>query len=827
MATFRWIRGVLRKTNADAAAAAKPHGKRTHLQLDAMEPRLVMAQNVWIPQRMDPTPGVDSSRQVFQLFRPVTDQLLPPLQASEVTVSGSVSLNNAGSYRINVLETGYDQGNSFTLSFSGTVTFSLNQSGSLGTAGWGLNSSTLSQTADLAWSFTESEPDGDLLASTTGYSAFTTIALGTAIVDAYFAKGFNWAPLADELLIVNGVNLASVYAKYFTVDETDGEESYALTVAGQRLVAGIGQQALPNQLQTGVQSYAYTLESNFTYVNAGTNTFSLYEQGTWSLGIWAMDSVAYSETGYDPLDPLLGYGFTFQESGSLVQTGTGSRSGSDQAGGGSFSPRLGPAGQATSGGASSAQTVSQSFQFVNVVLFDYVESGSGVGYDLSQTGTFAQSTFRFADVEFDAVGAGSYALDLTGTNDSSGNYTLTESTDGLQSASQFFRETRRQGSGAFTESAAFTRAEAGSGNFSISNRGRSESARFEFSTATFVASTAGQFSYALADDYDSTTSGTFVQQGTGVPGAEPPGAFASGSTLPNVQVAGVYRQVGSSNSSFTQFGTFANDVTLAGVMGNSVYSLSCYVLDSRQSGTYSSTASNASTEIGTATSLGSGTSSDPSGGISLWAAEHSYSFASSYDSLRTAVGSASQATYQAGAYGNGKFSLTSAVYSQSSTGQWTANGSADSYSSGNFSSTADTTRQTSGYQGLSIETTNVLSNGTFSSGYGETFSQSGSDSLQMGQSGFFGDTGFAFSLGTILYQATGSSYGTSTVEGWNDYTSLVTTTKSVWSNQSVIGPFGPADASTGTTPALARIFHCDWRLAAKCRWGVEDRDSGV
>ncbi|MBX9679140.1 MAG: nucleotidyltransferase domain-containing protein, partial [Gemmataceae bacterium] len=26
---------------------------------------------------------------------------------------------------------------------------------------------------------------------------------------------------------------------------------------------------------------------------------------------------------------------------------------------------------------------------------------------------------------------------------------------------------------------------------------------------------------------------------------------------------------------------------------------------------------------------------------------------------------------------------------------------------------------------------------------------------------------------------------------------------------------------------LARIFHCDWRLAAKCRWDVEDRDSGV
>jgi hypothetical protein len=88
------------------------------------------------PLRLSPIDGAAASNQGATLFRPAATDLDPTLGLSSATISvaGSFSLTDTGSYTLSLKESGPDGSGSFTFTESGTLTFSLTEQGTF-TAG--------------------------------------------------------------------------------------------------------------------------------------------------------------------------------------------------------------------------------------------------------------------------------------------------------------------------------------------------------------------------------------------------------------------------------------------------------------------------------------------------------------------------------------------------------------------------------------------------------------------------------------------------------------------------------------------------------------------
>jgi hypothetical protein len=274
--------------------------------LERLEVRELLANNVWLPERLAPLDGTTQTGVGAQLFLPATAMLLPGigLQNTSVAVSGSWNLDDSGDYSLTLTQAGpFDgSGDRYTFSASGPVTFTLTELGTFSNSGFSSSSVVLTQTATLSWSFVETDGSGQTVQSLGGSDTFTVPDGGTAPFDPYFPAGFNWLPLLKQESSLHSLGLTSLAADSLSVGESAGSETYVFQrTGGLATVTGTVVQPLTDDLlESGQQSWSETAVEQFNSTNQGQDSFALSELGTFAGNSYALGSVSYQEAGRRP-----------------------------------------------------------------------------------------------------------------------------------------------------------------------------------------------------------------------------------------------------------------------------------------------------------------------------------------------------------------------------------------------------------------------------------------------------------------------------------------------------------------------------------------------
>src|SRR5262249_54735214 len=96
--------------------------------------------------------------QMFQIFTPATASVLPQftLTSETNTVTGDIAFVATGNYYLDFQQSGTIGDNTFVLTESGTVTYTLTETGTFS----GITDFSLAQTASLGWTWLESDSNG-------------------------------------------------------------------------------------------------------------------------------------------------------------------------------------------------------------------------------------------------------------------------------------------------------------------------------------------------------------------------------------------------------------------------------------------------------------------------------------------------------------------------------------------------------------------------------------------------------------------------------------------------------------------------------------------
>src|SRR5262245_6507017 len=291
--------GVSRRVRPSSTPITR---KRTDLQLDPLEVRLLPSGNVWLPQQLQPVDGAQQYNQSFQVFRPADGNIMPDLGMNTGTVAftANFSLTQAGIYSVSLAASGpIHQDNSYVFTESGTITFSLTELGTASLGHFGVGSITSIQTASLDWTFTEKNQSGDTVSYSSGHETFTLTGTPSAPFDGLFAAGFNWLDPTWHVSSANNLDLPNLSASTWSVN-ANGTETYDFELlSGLLTLSGNATHPLYDSIgQDGQESYSVALGESITHANQGSDTFTLSETGSYSPSAgFTFANVSYHEQG--------------------------------------------------------------------------------------------------------------------------------------------------------------------------------------------------------------------------------------------------------------------------------------------------------------------------------------------------------------------------------------------------------------------------------------------------------------------------------------------------------------------------------------------------
>jgi hypothetical protein len=749
--------------------------KDVHPALEQLEVRWLFDVNVWLPQRLDPLDGTTQANPASPLFRPATTGLLSQLglQSTVVSASGNFSLTDNGHYSLSLTQSGPDGGNTFySFTESGPVTFNLTELGSFTAAGFSTTSVTLTETASVSWSFLVTDDNGHTLSYQSGSNTFTAQGSGAAPFDPYFAPGFNWLSVTQQVSSLNTLNLSGLSATSLSVGETSGSDTFIFQeTSGVATVQGNVRVPLGGSLfQSGQDSYSDTAAEQFNGTQSGSDSFALTELGQYAANSYSLSSVAYSETGTQ----------SSQFNATLTDapvSATGSASGAQ-----SFS------GNNHALGGSAAE----SFSFTGLGTTNYGETSTSA-FTLTESGTYGGGSFSLASLNYAANGSGGYTLTQTslqstqnGTFSDSGN---ASGTDSFGVAGALTDAGTATESGNFTATDSGTLHDSETGNFTLTELGAYGNASWSLSSFNLTESLAGTFSLQQLDTLTEKGTGTATDSGTGTDSfllnygtavSDNAGdtVNSTGTVTDTLTLTGTDSRTESGNSSYT--------LALLGALTGGSPSLSCYVFTSGQSGTFTATDTTNSTDTGNAQDTVSGsdsaTHSTSYGGVSAnlpgndhFSGGDSFSFTSTDSASANESGSFGQSVYQAGVFNHGSWSLTSVSLTSTGSDTWSASGFDTVTDSGTASSGGGANGTSTGtvlYGGGSFT---GLGGGGFGEGSADTFSDTATDSFSSAGSSQFTLTeqgtygGYSFGFAVVVYQANGTSAGTAVESSYDSF----------------------------------------------------------
>ncbi len=788
--------------------------RSVRLWLEALEERVVMTQNVWLPQQLSPIAGSSQALQFGQTFQPVSTALLPPpgLSATVFTTSGNFSLLDQGSYDLVLHESGSSAAGNFSFSESGSVTFNLTVSGPVSNAGLAATSVVLTQSATLNWSLTQGG------ASSSGTTTLTTSSPGGTL-DPFFAAGFSWLPVTQQLIQANGLGLGSASISTLSVGES-GLECYTFGVSGQQTLVAGGVPASPDPLQGSTSSLGFARTDSFTLTDHGLDTYSLAEQGSAnSSGVYSLNSILYAETANKPIhlaDGTVALGATWQltQSGTVTLTGKTSDS-STQAPGSADLALPSSIGALTAGAGQTPLTAnalpqsdSDSFRFSDSVPYTYADGGRQ-SYVLRAAGTFGTRGFNLGSVNQQSSAHGSYTLGLRDRESSSGTFADTGS-GLLDSNAGLLTSASDSDSGSFTQQSTLTQTEAGTSTLQLSEQGSyangSLSLGYFKQTQTQTASTSSRQSDSYRDSY----SGQFGQ----------------------ASLSEQFSGTDSSSDSSSQSGSAQQTLTEQGTLQGGQLNLSCWVVNAKSSGTFSTGTTASSTQSGTVrTSQTTTALATTAVGTVTITATSQVSFSSHSAWQQNSSGCFSQGTYTSGTVNSGVFALTSAAYQQSSNDHWTVSGSDGSTSSGTTGTVASGTLQTVSNNVPAAVTFRTSSTSTFASTEQDSYSGTGTDSGSARTAGAFAQGSFSF--GQVAYSSSSNQTLTLTASGADTFSNLSSTSGSSVSHQGSIASVAGTGSTTvtgtfvssGQTVSTSKGSDC-WSLTSTSSAGVNLSQSG-
>jgi hypothetical protein len=734
-----------------------------HPLLELLERRDLFSLNVWLPQRLLVVGGTTDYLFGQHVLQPATTELLPQfsLNTATIAIAGSLTLADTGAYDIALSQSGPDGGNAFFFTETGTVTFALAENGHLTKSALVPDDIHLTQTVSLSWAFVEINGAGATVQSLNGTDTFPLTT--TTAPDAGFWAGFNWQPITQHLSDLCGLNLFSLSATSFSVTEA-GSENYTLAVpSGLATVAGTGTQPLNDTDQSGQQNAVTTLTSAFAASRSGSNTFTLFEGGTYGAGSYALGSVAYSETGTETV--------AYSESGTLSAGGTAAGSGLQSFGGTKFTSR---------------ETSSSGFQFASLTTFDYAEGASGT-YTASARGSYGSGTFSLGSVAYAGSGTGLDTVNLHSVETDNGTFAATDTGTSLDSSGIAGTATdggvSRDG-GTFTQTQDTTRGESAAGTYSRSLAGSYAGGSYALANFSLTATAAGTFTLLQLGTLASTGTGSALGSGAGTDSFDL--AFGtttdqSGLTTETYATTSSYANQASSVDCLSQSGTSAATLTQSGSAAAGSVSLSCFVLSTTQSGSGTHTTVSGSTESGSETSADQGTdastdsttyatTTDGGSDSSSFTSGDSAGYTSGDGSTAVETTAFSNSAYRAGQFAAGSWNLSSVVLTQSGFTTYARSGSSTNTTTGlgtqaDFGRSLGTTKLSyaqASYADSGGNTFTDSGSGTFVQVNTSSSSASGTDSFSSRMEGVY--AGFSYAFGTVVYQDDTAETGT-TVEG--------------------------------------------------------------
>ncbi len=478
-----WLKRVRGRRIVVPRAGARP-------AIEQLEERLVMSQNVFLPQQINPSGGPNQQpTQQLQIFQPSSIAVIPQpgLASGQLTLSGSFTLTDTGSFKVILQQSGPTSAGTATLSESGTVTFSLVFSGSVSATGFTVRNLTLAEIAVLSWGLVQTDASGVTLSNQTGSQNLTTTtsatATGTAGLDPFLAVGLNWLAPSRQLLQDNALNPGTLSLTSLSIGET-GQESYTFQVLnGLETYHGQGGLAVPSPLQSSTAQTSLTLTGGFTYLNQGQDTFALNELGaTGTTGQLALSSAVYDETGKQgpgaPGTLSLGAQTQFSLSGTVTQGGLVQQISQQTFPGlnltlpSSIAQLSSGAGQTPLSSSSTPQNDAETFRFSQNLPYNYSESGSQ-GFALREAGSFGTGGFSLNSVTASSSGQGTYSLtNLQGQQNASG--TFSDSQDGslFTNGANLLAQVSSSSAGSFSLNAQIKQSQSGAGTFQNSLRRR-------------------------------------------------------------------------------------------------------------------------------------------------------------------------------------------------------------------------------------------------------------------------------------------------------------------------------------------------------------------
>ena len=200
-ATYRRVAGWLKKTIFGRRSSTSKGVERVvYLSLLPLEERVVMTANLFLPQSINPLNGINQNNPTLQAFPTASDSILSPVALSTGSDSwhSNISILEQGAYNLSLQETGPLGADTFFLSESGSLQYTLTENGTYSTTGYGLPSVVLTQTGTLDWTYIVRDANGQIIVNESGSDHITTGSLGTAVVDPFFVEGFNWIALSAK-----------------------------------------------------------------------------------------------------------------------------------------------------------------------------------------------------------------------------------------------------------------------------------------------------------------------------------------------------------------------------------------------------------------------------------------------------------------------------------------------------------------------------------------------------------------------------------------------------------------------------------------------------
>ena len=387
-------------------------------------------------------------------------------------------------------------------------------------------------------------------------------------------------------------------------------------------------------------------------------------------------------------------------------------------------------------------------------------------------------------MHYNAQDSDSYSLSVQATNQAAGTFVQSLLTTGNDGNGDFTTG-QETGRGTFTSASTVSRSQSGAGTFTLSARGSNSAGCWSFTSFSLSQTAASTFSSTRTTALDTTINhGTYTDTGAGITG--------------NFIVHGTFTAQGNSSNSVSQSGASSWSLSEIGAASGNSYCLSSYVYRTAASGTFSSTSVTTAVESGTDAGVESSTTphnGNIAGYTSSYGTSHD-SFASSTTTNGSTGGAFATTIYVAGSYANAAYVLPDVEYQVSNSDTWSQRLSDRVRTSGNSDITQTAVKQegSSGNGPVSNTTATQHNYTSYQSTSTDTWAQSGSDTSTVTELGSFLSNSYSFN--SVSFHAKGSQQATVQSRGTDTYSVTGSATTATWSNQGIIGPYGPAGTST-------------------------------